>query len=433
MTLTETQIAGIIAAAAVVLFYLVYRRLSWRNRRRAVLLLFCVLTAGGGFYFARINPITNKINLGLDLQGGTHVVLEAVDTPDAPVDEIAIQKAVDIIRDRIDRLGVSEPLIQRASDRRIVVELPGVKNAAEALEVIGRTALLEFVDETGNVVFTGRDLAKADVGTKPGTNEPVVVLELKPEGAQKFAQATEKNVGKQIIIMLDKEIISAPSVKEPITGGKAIIEGYETVESAYALAVMLSSGALPVKLDVIENRTVSATLGRDSIEKSKTAGLYGALAVIAFMVLYYRLPGVVASYSLGVYIFLLLGAFWALKATLTLPGIAGIILSIGMAVDANVIVFERVREEIKTGRTLRSAIDAGFTNAMRTVLDSNITTLIAAAVLFYLGTGPVRGFAVTLTLGILASLFTAVMITRWMLKLSVDSGLLPADASIFRR
>lgn len=433
MALTQTQIAVIVAAAAAVVFFLIYRRLSWRNKRRSLLLLLCAVTVGAGFYFTKVSPITSKINLGLDLQGGTHVVLEAVDTPDAPVDDVAVQKAVDIIRDRIDRLGVSEPVIQRASDRRIVVELPGVKNAAEALEVIGRTALLEFVDQEGNVVLTGRDLAKADVGTKPGTTEAVVVLELKPEGVAKFAEATEKNVGRQIIILLDKEIISAPSVREPITGGRAIIEGYESVESAYSLAVMLSSGALPVKLDVIENRTVSATLGRDSIAKSKTAGIIGAIAVVAFMVLYYRLPGVVASYALGVYVFILLGALWALKATLTLPGIAGIILSMGMAVDANVIIFERVREEAQTGRTLRSAIDAGFRNAMRTVLDSNVTTLIAAGVLFYLGTGPIRGFAVTLTVGILASMFTAVMVTRWVLRLSVDSGVLPANASIFRR
>ncbi len=433
MALTNTQIAAIAAAAAAVVLFLVYRRLSWRNRRRLLLAVFCVVTAAGGFYFTRLDPITSKINLGLDLQGGTHVVLEAVDTPDAPVDENAVQKAVDIIRDRIDRLGVSEPVIQRASDRRIVVELPGVKNAAEALEVIGRTALLEFVDEGGNVVFTGKDLAKADVGTKPGTNEPVVTLELKPEGAAKFAEATEKNVGKRIIIMLDKEIISAPTVTEPITGGRAIIEGYESIESAYGLAIMLSSGALPVKLDVIENRTVSATLGRDSIAKSKVAGLVGAAAVVAFMLLYYRLPGLVASYALGVYVFVVLAVLWGLKATLTLPGIAGIILSVGMAVDANVIIFERVREEAMTGRTLRSAIDAGFRNAMRTVLDSNITTLIAAGVLFYLGTGPIRGFAVTLTVGILASMFTAVMVTKWLLKLSVDSGVLPADTSIFGR
>ena len=433
MALTRTHIAAIVAAAAAAVFFLVHRRLSWRNKRRSLLALFCVSTLAGGFYFTKVSPIISKINLGLDLQGGTHVVLEAVDTPDAPVDDNAVQKAMDIIRDRIDRLGVSEPVLQRASDRRIVVELPGVKNSAEALEVIGRTALLEFVDEEGNVIFTGRDLAKADVGTKSGTTEAVVTLELKPEGAKKFAEATEKNVGKQIIIMLDKEIISAPVVREAIAGGKAIIEGYESVESAYGLAIMLSSGALPVKLNVIENRTVSATLGRDSIAKSKVAGVIGALAVVVFMLLYYRLPGLVASYALGVYIFILLGALWALKATLTLPGIAGIILSVGMAVDANVIIFERVREEAQTGRTLRSAIDAGFRNAMRTVLDSNITTLIAAGVLFNLGTGPVRGFAVTLTVGILSSIFTAVVVTRWILKLSVDSGVLPADASIFGR
>jgi preprotein translocase subunit SecD len=422
---------GIVLLATVLFYVFIYRRLNLRGRNRALLSLFLVVTCAGGYYFTEIDPIVSKINQGLDLQGGTHVVLQAEDTKEAPVDAVSMQKAVDVIRDRVDRLGVSEPVIQQASDRRIVVELPGVKDPGTALEVIGRTALLEFVDEDDNLIFTGRDLQRADVSIKQGTNEPVVVLELKPEGAKKFADATEKNIGRRILILLDKEIISAPTVQEAIPGGRAIISGYESVDVAYGLAIMLSSGALPVKLDVVENRTVSATLGQDSIQRSKVAAIIGMIVVALFMLIYYRVPGFVASYSLGIYVFIVLGALWLIKATLTLPGIAGIVLSIGMAVDANVIIFERIREEVKTGRTLRSAIDAGFFNAMRTVLDSNITTLIAAGVLFYLGTGPIKGFAVTLSIGILSSMFTAVMVSRWLLKRSVDAGLISGRSRLF--
>lgn len=425
----RAYVYGILLLAAILLYWAGYRRLNPKNKSRALMATFVAITLSSGYYLTAVDPLIDRINKGLDLQGGIHVVLEAVESPDTSIDDHQMQKAVDIIRDRVDRLGVAEPLIQRSGERRILVELPGIKETGQALEVIGRTALLEFIDEDGNVVFTGRDLRKADVGLKG--NEPVVQIELNAEGAKKFKEATEKNLGRRILIVLDNEIISAPVVQDVIPDGRGIIQGYDTVESAYALSVMLSSGALPVNLDVIENRSVSATLGQDSVQKSKMAGLIAAISVALFMVLYYRVPGVVATYAMGVYVFIMLGALVYLRATLTLPGIAGIILSIGMAVDANVIIFERIREEVKTGRTVRSAIDAGFRNAMRTVLDSNITTLIAAGVLFYLGTGPIRGFAVTLSLGILASICTAVFITRWLLKKSVDAGFFTNQSRLF--
>ncbi len=426
----RTATIGIVLLVAIVGFWLFYRRQVPRNKSRAAMAAFLIVTSCLGYYFVAVDPIVERLNQGLDLQGGVHVVLEAVETPGVEIDEIAMQKALDIIRDRVDRLGVAEPLIQRAGDRRILVELPGVKETSQALEVIGRTAMLEFVTEDGETVFTGRDLKRADV-TMKGT-EPVVSLELTAEGAVRFRQATEEQLNRRILIVLDGEIISAPTVTEVIPDGRAIIQGYDTVESAYGLAIMLSSGALPVNLEVVENRSVSATLGQDSVAKGKMAAVIAAVAVAVFMLLYYRLPGFVATYAMALYLLLLLSALIAIEATLTLPGIAGIVLSIGMAVDANVIIFERIREEVKTGRTVRSAIDAGFRHAMRTVLDSNVTTLIGAAVLFYLGTGPIRGFAVTLSLGILASLFTAVVVTRWLLKKSVDAGLVTSQSRLFQ-
>jgi preprotein translocase subunit SecD len=320
----------------------------------------------------------------------------------------------------VDALGVKEPYIQR-SGNRIIVELAGVDDPNKAIDVIGKTALLEFIDEQGNIVVTGKDLKKADVGTR-GTQEAVVLLEFNAEGAKKFAEATANNVGKHILILLDKQTISAPVVNEAIPNGRAEISGYESVESAYRLAIQLNSGALPVALEVVENRSVSATLGQDSISQSKTAAIVGIAAVAVYMLLYYRFPGLIADISLAFYIFITLGVLALLRATITLPGIAGIILSVGMAVDANVIIFERCREELRSGQTPRSAIVNGFKNALRAIVDSNVTTLISAGVLMWLGSGPIRGFAVTLSVGVLSSMFTAIILTRFLLFAVVNSG-----------
>lgn len=369
-----------------------------------------------------VKPLSSSIKQGLDLQGGTHVVLEAVDTPEAKVNEDAVQRVMKILERRVNELGLTEPILQRQGDRRIIVELPGVKDPEKAIEILGKTALLEFADEAGQTVLTGKDLKDAQAQMTQGSR-PEVAIEFTSEGTKAFADLTAKNVGRRIAILLDKQVLTAPTVNEPIPSGKAVITGSQNMEEAQRLAILLRSGALPVKLDVMETRTVGPTLGQDSKDKSVKAFAIGVAAIVIFMLLYYRLSGLVANLALVAYVLLLLGALAALKATLTLPGIAGIILSMGMAVDANVLIFERFKEEYRSGKTMRAAMDAGFSRAFTTILDSNVTTLISAAVLFYFGTGPVKGFAVTLALGIVISMFTAITLTRYTLRILISTNL----------
>ena len=382
---------------------------------------FLVIAAAiiGGFC-VYINPLTHSIKQGLDLQGGTHVVLQAVDTPDLKVDDDAVKRAVSIIERRVNELGLTEPLIQRQGKDRIIVELPGIKDPEKAIAMLGRTAMLQFMDDQGNVVLTGSDLKDARGQMSEGTRA-VVSLEFNDVGAKKFADLTARNIGRQIAIALDGKVLTAPVVNEVITGGRAQITGNHTMEEAEQLAILLRSGSLPVKLEVMENRTVGPTLGQDSKEKSIKAFIIGCSAVFVFMLIFYRLSGVVADIALLLYTMMLLWVMRYLNATLTLPGIAGIILSIGMAVDANVLIFERFKEEISKGRTLRSAMAAGFDRALTTIMDSNITTLMAAAILFYMGTGPVKGFAVTLALGVVLSMLSAVVVTKYLLQFLISS------------
>ncbi len=373
-------------------------------------------------------PVKSLIKLGLDLRGGADVVLEAQESPDDPITEEKMERAVATIRERIDSLGVTEPVITRQGSKRIRVGLPEIQDTQRALEVIGKTAQLKFVDEAENVVITGNDIkdAKAVYATDPATHmqQPVVSLELTSEGAKKFASATANNVGKIIAIFLDDSVISAPQVQEPITDGKCQISGRMTMEEAADLAMLIRAGALPVELKTLQVTSIGPELGANSFEKSLAAGKIGIGLVFVFMILYYRLPGFIADIALMLYISIVLFTLAVLKATLTLPGIAGFILSIGMAVDANVIIFERIKEELKMGKTIRAAIDSGFRRAFLAIFDSNITTLIASIVLFYLGTGPIKGFAVTLSIGILASMFTAIVVTKLLMKLFVGSNLL---------
>ena len=373
-------------------------------------------------FTAFIKPLASSVKQGLDLQGGTHVVLQAQDTPDAKVDDDAMNRSISIIERRVNELGLTEPVIQRQGRDRIIVELPGVKDPEQAIAMLGRTALLEFKDMNGKTVLTGKDLKDSKASVDQG-GRPVVTLQFNEEGAKKFADLTAANVGNQIAILLDGEVLTAPRVSEPITGGNAQITGSRDAKEAEHLAIMLRSGSLPVKLEVVENRTVGPTLGQDSKDKSVKAFAIGLAGVFVFMLVFYRLSGLVADIVLLLYTLLLMGAMRGLNATLTLPGIAGIILSIGMAVDANVLIFERFKEEIKTGKTLRASVNAGFSRAFVTILDSNVTTLMAAAVLFYLGTGPVRGFAVTLALGTLISMFTAITVTKFILNALIGSQL----------
>ncbi len=414
-----------IAAIGMIVFFFLHKKADRTGKTRLKLLLGVVAIVGlFGYTLFGDKPIYDRINRGLDLQGGIHVVLEAQDTPDVQVDEGGMMQSVDIIRERIDKLGVAEPLIQREGARRIIVELPGVTEVEQALDVIGQPAFLEFKDEAGETIVTGSDLKKADIGRRTQlADEYVVTLEFKPEGARKFAEATTANVNRIIYILLDGAVISAPVVQEPITDGHAQITGYNTPEAAYTMSVMLNSGALPVKLEIVENRSVSSTLGEESISRSLNAASLGIGAVILFMLAYYRLPGLMADLALAVYTMILLAVLAAINATLTLPGIAGLILSIGMAVDANVIIFERIKEELQQGKTMWSAVDSGFRRAFRAILDANVTTLIAAVVLFYLGAGPIRGFAVTLTVGILTSMLTALVVTKLLIRLMIGSRL----------
>lgn len=364
----------------------------------------------------------------------------------------AVQQALETIRNRIDQFGVAEPVIQRKGERGIIVELPGIRDADRAIELIGKTARLEFrlVDDEQNleealkgkipegdeilyqrvvekqtgtirqepflvkkqVLLTGDALTDARVQIGSRFNEPYVSISFDPEGAKIFERITAEHVGKRLAIILDNNVYSAPVIRERISGGQAQITGLFTTEEARDLAIVLRAGALPAPVRIEENRTVGPSLGADSIRQGITAILVGGILVLIFMLIYYRLSGMVADGALFLNLVLLTGALAYFHATLTLPGIAGILLTIGMAVDANVLIFERIREELRLGKTVRAAVDAGFSKAFLTIVDANVTTIIAAIVLFQFGTGPVKGFAVTLTLGIAASMFTAVFVSR---------------------
>lgn len=375
-------------------------------------------------FFVYVRPLASSIRQGLDLQGGTHVVLEAVDTEQAQVNDDAMNRVIAIMEKRVNALGLTEPIIQREGERRVIIELPGVKDPDAAIKTIGKTAMLEFRDEDGNTVLTGTDLKDAQASTNPQTGQNVVNLEFSDEGAQKFADLTMKNVGRTIAILLDGEVLTAPNVREPILGGRAEITGQKTLEEAQNLAVVLRSGALPVKVEIIETRTVGPTLGQDSKDKSQFAFAVGLGAVVIFMIFFYHFSGFIADVALMAYTIMLLSILYLMDATLTLPGVAGIILSIGMAVDANVLIFEHFKEEYQiNGKSLRLSMDAGFKRAFTTIFDSNVTTLIAAGVLFFLGTGTIRGFAITLGVGTILSMFTAITLTQFMLKLMINSKL----------
>ncbi len=357
-------------------------------------------------------------NLGLDLKGGVHVVLEADESATTVTNE-TIARVVSIIERRINALGVSEPLIQRQGGSRVIVELPGIHDQQQAIDTVGATALLEFKDPQGNTAIDGSYLRNVQLGVDR-YGQPAIDLEFDREGVQLFAQLTTRYQGQATTIVLDGVELQTVMIREPILEGKAQITGGMTMEEARHMVVLLQEGSLPVPMNIMEIRNIGPTLGQDSINRSFRAGIIGVILVLTFMGLVYKLPGLVADFALLIYIIIVVGALSAINAVLTLPGIAGIILSVGMAVDANVLIFERIKEEIAEGKRLRSAIEAGFNRAFATILDSNITTLITAAVLFFVGTGGVRGFAVTLGVGILASMFTAVFVTRLFLDIVVD-------------
>ncbi|TZE83511.1 protein translocase subunit SecD [Calorimonas adulescens] len=370
----------------------------------------------------KIEPIKNSIRQGLDLKGGVYAIMEA----QGNVTQDDISKAIVVINDRVNALGVTEPIIVPEGTNRIRVELPGVSDPESAINFLGQTAQLQFIGPDGKIVLTGADVkdSRAVLGKdEMGVETPQVTLSLTPDGAKKFADATEKYLNQQISIVLDDKVISAPVVRSKITGGEAVITGLENFDEASKLAIQIRSGALPVPLKPIEIRTVGPTLGQDALTKSIQAGIYGVLLVMLFMLAYYKLPGFVADIALVIYIIISFIVFAAIKVTMTLPGIAGVILSIGMAVDANVIIFERIKEELKNGKSLRASIDQGFSRALVTVVDSNVTTLIACAVLFFLGEGSIKGFAITLSIGVLASMLTAVVLMKYILNTVVGMNI----------
>ena len=370
-----------------------------------------------------IYPLANSIKQGLDLQGGTHIVLEAVDTPEAPVTDDSLNRAVSIVERRINEMGLTEPIVQKEGARRIIVELPGEKNPEKAIETIGKTAVLEFKDESGTTRMTGNDLKTAKEQIDQGKKN-VVAIEFTDEGAKKFADLTASNVGRKIGIYLDGAPLTEPVVNEPITGGKAVITGSKTLEDAKNLAILLRSGALPVKLQVMEVRTIGPSLGQDSKGKSEKAFAIGIVLIMIFLIIIYRMSGVVANIALLVYVLILLSILKYLDATLPLPGIAGVILSMGFAVDANILIFERFKEEVLIGKSLRTSMEAGFKRAFNTILDANVSVMIAAIVLIVMGSGTVKGFAVNLALGIIVSMFTAIIVSRSLLTWFINTGLI---------
>ena len=406
------------------------------------------------------------IKLGLDLQGGLHLVLQAKSTETQKITQENILGSIEVIRNRIDKLGLTEPIIRMKGKDKITVELPGISNPEEAKKMIGETALLEFVtaewapiavetlekdklavllgdngtldyyiekDEQGRTIkeipiflkeikLTGADLKDASAGTDEMGN-PVVNLEFTNKGAKKFETTTRQNIGKPLAILLDKTIISAPNVNTAIAGGKGMITGQFSATEVRNFVIKLKAGALPIPVEIISEKVVGPTLGKDSINKSKIAFIIGFIGIFIYMIFTYKLPGLISSISLSCYTIIAFSIFKLLNATLTLPGIAGFILTMGMAVDANVIIFERIKEEIKIEASTKTAILNGFNKAYLTILDANITTLIAAIVLFWLGTGTIKGFAVALSIGILVSMFSAITITKILLITFVNKNM----------
>ena len=367
---------------------------------------------------------------GLDLKGGSVIVFEAQE--ENPTDE-QMNTVTNMMRTRLDGLGYSEATVTRQGLKKVRIEIPSISDPNEAAATLGATAQLMFLDADGAVVLTGSDVETAAAEYGPvdqmGASQHYVSLKLKAEGQAKFADATAKAAARKadgsnyIAIMMDNIPISVPSVNEKIDSDSCIITGDFTAESAKALAGNIRSGQLPFSLAQVELRAVSATLGDTALKTSLFAGLIGLLLVMLFMLLFYRLPGFLASIALAGYVGIVGIILANLHVNLTLPGIAGIILSIGMAVDANVVIFERIKEELRLGKTVRSAVDAGFNRALSAVVDSNITTIIAAAILIWLGTGSIKGFGITLLIGVIVSMISAIFVTKFLLKQTIGMNI----------
>ena len=374
-----------------------------------------------GWEFKSFNKAITK---GLDLQGGVSVLMEIQDDN---VTKDDLEKTRQLIDLRVNKLGVAETSVTVEGDRRIRVEIPGEYDSKDLVDSLSKTGNLTFKDADGNEVLNGTDVDEASVVINSSSNAPVVSLKLTDEGAKKFAEATEANLHKKISIYMDDEEISSPTVDAVITDGNAIIKGSGSLDEAKNLAGLINAGALPVTVKAIQIENVGAQLGAEALPNAIKAGLIGIAIIFIFMILYYRIPGVIASIALTLYVCLVLLVFVEADVALTLPGIAAFLLTVGMAVDANVLIFERIREELKNGISVKAAVDKGFNNALSSIIDSNVTTIIAALVLYFIGTGSVKGFAVTLMIGIVVSMFTAVVVTRTLMKWAVDMGMLKSN------
>ena len=393
------------------------------------------------------------IKLGLDLRGGMQVLLEADAPEDQVVDSDAMDAARTIVENRVNGLGVTEPIVQAVGNRRIQVELPGIADPEAAIATLKETGLMEWID-TGltripsgtlvrtdldppaevtsteesvyHTVLTGSNLRSARVDFHPQTGAPLIAFELDDEGARIFADHTAANIGRILSIVLNKVVISSPGITEAIPEGRGQISGQFTVDEAKSMVLQLRYGALPVPLKVVDARSVGPTLGQESVERSVRAGIIGLVIVLLFMLIYYRLPGLLADVALVIYALITLAAFKLIPVTLTLPGIAGFLLSVGMAVDANILIFERMREELRQGRTLQRSIESGFQRAWTSILDSNVSTWITCLILWLFGNSfgasMVKGFAITLAIGVLVSMFTAVTVTRTFLHAAFALG-----------
>ena len=382
--------------------------------------------AGLNLGFTKVKPIKSSVKQGLDLKGGVFVVYEAQSDKKGAEMEKIIDQTIEVFRKRIDSMGLTEPVIVKEGEKRIRIELPGAKDAEDAIRTIGKTAQLKFMLQDGTVVVKGNEVTKAEVVIDKQNNQPLVSLEFNKKGTDQFANATRTLAPSNgpIFIVLDDKVISSPTVNEEIPNGRAQISGNFTVETASELANLIRAGALPVDFKEVQSSSITATLGENALNKSILGAEIGIALVMLFMIIYYRLPGAIAALALVVYMLIFGYSLVGMKATVTLPGIAAMILSVGMAVDANVIIFERIKDEIRNGKSIRVSIDSGFQKAMSTILDSQITTFIAGIVLYNFGTGPIRGFAVMLMLGIVASMFTAIVVTKFFMKSLVNTKLM---------
>lgn len=389
------------------------------GKKLTLRLVFIIAVILGALWLSFEKPT----KLGLDLKGGVYVVLEAKSEDGKKVDKEAMDRLIEVLDRRINGIGVAESIVQKAGENRVIIELPGIDDTEEAIKMVGKTALLEFKIQNddgtlGETLLTGKALKNAKVSLD-SFGRAQIQFEMNKEGAIKFAEITRNNIGKKLAITLDGVVQTAPVINSEIPGGSGVITGNYTNDEAKKTATLLNAGALPVKAEIVETRTVGASLGDESISQSKNAAILAVGLIGAFMIIFYRLPGIVADIALLIFGLITFGSLNFIDATLTLPGIAGLILSAGMAVDANVIIFERIKEELRFGNSILNSIEAGFDKGFVAIFDSNLTTLIITTILFIFGTGPVKGFAVTLTIGTLASMFTAIFITKVLLLIFV--------------